>query len=1136
MTGTRISLTRVVAINWYGFRQIIDLSGHTLIAGAFGTGKTALLDLLQYVLLGQHWRPNRAAAGNARSRSLVSYCLCDTNTMRNGEPHYTRQSGVTVIALEFTWPQDDAQRRIGEAPRRETWGMRIEFSSATAEPRFTWFGLPERLEWDTIAPGGTFLDEEAFRTWARREHGREVLFSRQVDYLEEMASPNHLYFEAGAFRRTLPKAIAFEPEENVEKFIRDFVLEESAIDVRDVRAAVGAYRETQATLLNQEDEAAQLREVCQHHDRLEASQEEAVIHRYVEKQLAIDQTRERFERARQELETLRRGQDSDRAALAEIQQRLDEIGKVIAATRLKVQADAQAVELEKLQRRRRELQAEIQRLQEARKSLRDQLAALRLRWTAWLKRGDELATRDPLCAPLADILRIDPALIEQLGSAREIEAVEALERLGEIFGETWSAASEVLKDIGRQREESRHRLQQLAGDLETLQRNEELGVCPVFRVLREKLGAQVRQLGRLIEVKPTADRWWPALELILGARRFVIVVSKEHYHEALELVWRTPPGREPESLLNPWEAEKSEATVRSGSLAEKIDVEDPAARQYCAQILGDVICVETVGELDEIPAVRAITPEGIFKQIPLRRRLMPANQAPLTLGVRGLERLRAQREQEQIEARRDFDRLELLAGDFEGWLDSGKKSGFASFRTGAGAFDAGRLPQLEAEWRTAGETLQLLATPEREARLARLDGHESEQRLLHQKEGGLKKTLEEFFPREKQLGDAVERDGNEIRESEAALLQLRAGLPAVVTLDRIAAASDVIKTGHSNWGQRIAAAIRLAEAAEGRSQAARSDRDNARRMLVESAHHTDAGKRHPQYRTDFDLHEEGNARWAGRLAQLDGIELPKYRSLAEERRRDWETRLRESVLDRLKERLDKAEDDIALLRRYLSHSVGKYRYTVTQRRDPAFQNIWRLLDTGFEPTDELLAASSAGDAGEALEELMKAVDASGGEIDERARRLLDYRHYHRYDIEMLLKDDPQAPAISLGRSMRSLSGGENQAPFFISMLAAFRRVYDLGTERSRHPGLVVMDEAFSKLSGDGVEDCLHLARNFQLQLLMAFPIDRLGVMAPYADTVIICRKEEERDRQGFIARIDNIPQRITAAEAMESLG
>ena len=102
----RISLTRIIAVNWYGFRQIFDVSNDTLISGAFGTGKSAILDLMQCVLLGEHWRPNRAAAGNALGRRLVGYCLCDTNTVKEGEAHFTRSSGVTIIGLEFTWPAE----------------------------------------------------------------------------------------------------------------------------------------------------------------------------------------------------------------------------------------------------------------------------------------------------------------------------------------------------------------------------------------------------------------------------------------------------------------------------------------------------------------------------------------------------------------------------------------------------------------------------------------------------------------------------------------------------------------------------------------------------------------------------------------------------------------------------------------------------------------------------------------------------------------------------------------------------------------------------------------------------------------------------------------------------------------------
>jgi hypothetical protein len=257
--------------------------------------------------------------------------------------------------------------------------------------------------------------------------------------------------------------------------------------------------------------------------------------------------------------------------------------------------------------------------------------------------------------------------------------------------------------------------------------------------------------------------------------------------------------------------------------------------------------------------------------------------------------------------------------------------------------------------------------------------------------------------------------------------------------------------------------------------------------------------------------------------------------LAAERKRDWERRLEESVLNELNRRITEAQNTIRLLDRYLSQPVGRFRYRISQRKDLAgYGAIWQLLGSGLEITDPLLG----GEVERAKRELMDAVHASDRK-DDRALRLLDYRNYHRYDLEMVPADQPEAPPISLGRSGRNLSGGENQAPFFISMLAAFRRVYDRGDRgsvRSQQLGLVVMDEAFSKLSGDGIEDCLALARSFQLQLVMAFPPERLGVMVPHAQTVVMCQKEVQRGADGYVTRIDNIPMLTTMAEAVEALG
>jgi len=264
------------------------------------------------------------------------------------------------------------------------------------------------------------------------------------------------------------------------------------------------------------------------------------------------------------------------------------------------------------------------------------------------------------------------------------------------------------------------------------------------------------------------------------------------------------------------------------------------------------------------------------------------------------------------------------------------------------------------------------------------------------------------------------------------------------------------------------------------------------------------------------------------------VQLEESRKLAAERRKDWERRLKDQVLNRLNENLQAAERAVRQLRGYLDVRVGSHKYRISQERDTGFATLWSLLDSGFEPTDELLAGGRNQEVQDALDELMAAVEADG-QADARALQLLDYRNYHRYDIKMRPADIANGPEISFGRSGVNMSGGENQAPFFISMLAAFLRVYDLGGGRSQHLGLAVMDEAFSKLSGDGVEDCLELARNFNLQLLMAFPIDRLGVMAPYADTVVELRKEEVRDNSVFVVQLDNIPIILTPEQVQDKL-
>ncbi len=1126
----RISLTRIVALNWYGFRQIFDVTDDVLISGAFGSGKSVLLDLIQYVLLGEHWRANRAAAGNARGRDLVGYCLGDTNQTLGGQRHFLRQNGVTLVALEFTWPEEK-----GRAPQRETWGVRLQFTSPDAAPSPTYFHLPARLEYAEVAPDGKLLADEDFRRWLRRDYGNECIFSRQRDYLEEMAAPRHLNFDAQAFHRTFPKAIAFELEDNVEKFIREFILEESPLDVSEVRSALRAYHDTQKRLEKQEDEAAFLRRIAHFHLTSETAAREAAVLAHLQHTLRLAQAEERRDAEAQKLARLEAQHADNNSALDARRKEAEALQAQLNAVRFEIGKDPEGGKLDGLTRERDAKAAAVDSLKLAQKDIRRRLDDRHARWMDWLRHGESLAID-----VISSALRVDDALLSGLRTGCESTRLKAMAGLARNFAEVWRSVGELVHPMKAAVASATNRVKQLDEDLKKLSDGRAPGAFPLFEAVRQRIGDKAQQLGRLIEVKPEAERWWPALELLLDRHRWTIVVPEGNdYLAALDSFRRVAPGREGESLLNPAETKRLRPRPLEESLFTKVEVSHPLARAYAEHLLGDIKCVETADDLDACEAPRAITPDAILKDTPVRRRLKTSTTVQLTLGAEGIARMHATKQKERNDAHTEATALQVQINDVNTWLDTGRKAGLDDATLPDRSGELPQLPAFERELGSLRETIALLSTPERAERQERLMELDKRKTELERKIGGLATSAQEFELRAGPIRDAIFKAEEDVKqltidthESHTSLGRRFGG----ILESELGARGSEFRKQHGKWAECFDALAHAQSAAREHALEAKQRRNHERRELA-TIRDAQGNLRHPEYQHEFSHEDESHEPWAARLRVLDEVELEKSRQLATDRRAEWERRLEDNVLSELNRRISDATATVRLLERYLSQPVGKNRYRISQRKDTAgFGAIWALLNSGLEPTDPLAAAIRDAETQSAKDELMKALDANTA--DERSRRLLDYRNYHHYDIEVVPADKPDAPPISLMRSGRNLSGGESQAPFFISMLAAFRRVYDRGdraSSRSQQLGLVVMDEAFSKLSGDGIEDCLALAKTFQLQLVMAFPPERLGVMVPHAQTVVMCQKNVQRNREGYVIGITNIPMLATMAEALEAL-
>lgn len=1105
----RVTLSRILAVNWYGYRQFIDVAGLSLITGANGSGKSALLDLIQFVMLGeQQSRFNKAAAGAGSGRSLRGYCLCDTNTVgRDGHERYLRPSSVTLAGLEFTWPLQPGETE----PRRETWGARIEYESPTAKPSAIWFRTGRRLAWQDFLNSEAgpeamqFLPEDEFRTRVRRELDGDV-WDRQKAYLEEMALRSHLGFDAEQMGKTLPRAMAFEPESNFEKFVREFLLEPGMPDVRAVKASVDAHRRAQERLEKMYDQLERLKRVSTHHQSWVTSKRESVLYTHLSDALKHEETLENLHRSRTALEDRRAEHADNQQAHESAVQERERLREAVDAARAALGDKAQR--LEENDRQRRNLEKEVSRLDAAATSLRELIHTHLRHWQDWTLHAARLGLQDSDAASKAISAMQSKDMARALSAARD--TAHAYMRLRD-------EALEQLRPVEGRLAEHEARKAALHKDLAQL-REGQATPSPVLNALLAR-GQKAVALGRVVEVKPAAEKWWPLLEAVLGVNRRAILA--EDFRAAWDQAQQTPNPQEP--LIHPDEAAKNVPKVEKGSLREMLETKHELAGKTLDHLLGGIIAVNKASQLDK--HARALSLDGWLKDPPRRVRLTPEKE--LTLGEEGLRRLRDMRESELRDTEAVIAEVKHDCDDLRAFLNRGHEWHLDRFSVPEGGEEVHRLAKLRDELGELQSTWELLATPDNVQAMENLRVQNATLEGVHERIGSLKTAITAFTVEESRLTESI---SNHAFQEEQARIARQASRTLVrgSTDDEIAQRIAAERQKSTSWRRSIEMAAVLAQQLEARAQEARRLREEERVALV--AAHAELGDA-------LDPQAEDNEAYDRRRNELETHELERFKAAAEEARREWEDRLQHQVLDVLREKLSEAERTKRELNRAMDHEIGGWRYQLTSRADKAHTAIWTLVEKGL-PTGaemELFNAANREDIERAKTELMAAIDAADNPEDKRHQRALDYRYYHHWDIEAKPAGRGEAAAISLNKSAKKQSGGENQAPFFVATLAAFRRVYDLGRrEESQNLGLVVMDEAFSKLSGDRIDDCLAMARNFGLQLIMAFPEDRLPTMFQHADTVVQCRVERTYDKSNEqIQNIENWVVRVEGSRLAE---
>ena len=356
-------------------------------------------------------------------------------------------------------------------------------------------------------------------------------------------------------------------------------------------------------------------------------------------------------------------------------------------------------------------------------------------------------------------------------------------------------------------------------------------------------------------------------------------------------------------------------------------------------------------------------------------------------------------------------------------------------------------------------------------------------------------------------------------EELAALWDARAALTAArAAVDKQAAESffaahPLVEPLSRSRQQALTGPDKSPRAAAQAAEKAQAKLDDALTVYLNSTLEPAQREYNRRYVCDYPLGLAGLEQYRAQHESLVRIDLERYAARLEQAQRDCKDRFRKDILFRMKDDIFNARRQFRELNKVmeqLTYGEEVYRFELEPSRDPQLAAFYQVIvDKGNQQMTEgdsldNLAATADPAYERQVDELMEKIMA---DVDEntRARQegrtggvtlsdYVDYRTYLDYDIKVTNRVTGQQAYLS--RVSRDSSGGENQAPFYVAICASLLQIYEKSENSIR---LVLLDEAFSKMTSDRIRPMMELFRRLQLQVLLISTVEKSTAIQPYCD-------------------------------------
>lgn len=1066
------TLTKVKLINWHTFSNTeFEIYKNALITGENGTGKSTILDAIQYVLTVGKCKFNKAAS-DIGNRTLESYIRCKTGI----EGHeYVRNGDVTTyIVLEFFDEKTKDYQIIGTV---------IDLPSGGRLNREFFQILDSQINDVTFIEERKVLTKKEFKN-TLNTHNQQGFFKDTIKEGERLFG-NALGVKPKYFD-LVTRALAFKAIDNVYQFIVDFLLKEDFVDIQNLRDSIKHYKVLEEKLKVSKKECDTLEEVIQFYNL------------YLENAFQIDVldcTKEKlYERElRSLIENSQKRYQAIEDQLKFIQQKLNQFHQDEESYQEKYHQLDQSLRENDTYNLKNDLKKECERLKKEKEDKHKE----------YIELLDELQQE----AKLLKELRIQKAFIKVLENEeyqtetlstylRKVEQ-EIIEKTNKTEYQRSSLQLEITKNV-----EQYNQYQEEYTSLKENQLYYRKEIQELICLLNEQL---TKHFGKSIEIKPLCEyievkdeKWRNALEGYLNSQRFDLIVEPEYFEYALLVYeeYKNKRGIYGVGIVDVAKLAKYGDVVLKETLADQLECKNTYARWYVNMLLSKVHCVDDVTQLRNYPT--AITPTCMLYKNYTARALNPRiyNKPYIGLGAIKiqLKTIEQQLETLQQEIKQQKVKLEALKNT-QSLL---KKSNADKILYRIDLLD--KYHSLEKEYQEVNERYQKLELDDSIISLQEecetvkklLDQTKKEKENALMKKGTLENNLETFKEQLEQTQESYDVLHEKIIQFEMDHLELsqKADQKVIVYLKRFVKDFKSMKN-EIDYQKSVS-------------------QDKARQ--VESQIEMKMKDYNNEYNIGFENSLKDIESYKHRFHQLKDMDIVSKEEKTRQAKLKCEESFKTSFISGLNEKIENAKKDIYELNKGLAQrdfNGETYEFCVSPTSRDDFKEYYKIIQSGKEyMANNLLSETLNENQRRIMDELF--IKLSSVENDQETEKMLleytDYRNYLDYDIKIKYNSGDFAYFSKVNKEK---SGGETQTPFYVIMAASFEQVVRNRNQNEGFGCVVIFDEAFNNMDEQRIQEMIKFYNEREIQTFIAVPPSRASTIIPYVNTRLLVIKQNQ---------------------------